>query len=273
MPDVSTATESPEEADDSTLLAPDEPAPFTLVNPAGKTPLLLFCDHATRFLPRALGTLGLTEAVLSRHIAWDIGIAEVTGNLAMRLDAPAVLSHFSRLAIDPNRKLDDPTLVQRLSDGVIIPGNRDLSPADLKARIDGLYRPYHAAIDRMLEDLLARGPAPAVISMHSFTPVIKGTERPWQVGILWNEDPRLPVPLMAGLRAQGIAVGDNQPYSGRDQHGHSLHLHAGARGLANALVEVRQDLIDTHRGAAEWAERLADALSAVLADPAIFRSA
>jgi predicted N-formylglutamate amidohydrolase len=257
---------------DCSLLAPEEPAPYEVFNRTGRASVLLLCDHATRFLPRALGTLGLSEAELSRHIAWDIGVAEVTRGLAERLDAVAVLSHFSRLVIDPNRALDDPTLIPRLSDGVVIPGNQDLSPADVQARVDCFHRPYHTAVERMLDSFPARGPAPAVISMHSFTPVIKGVERPWRVGILWDEDARLAEPLMVRLRAQGIVVGDNEPYSARDGHGYTLYLHAAPRGLANVLIEVRQDLIDTHHGAAEWTDRLGNALSAVLENPGVFEA-
>ncbi|MFQ5775078.1 MAG: N-formylglutamate amidohydrolase [Kiloniellaceae bacterium] len=266
------SSETGAEAKGGSLLAAEEPAPYELYNEAGRAPVLLLCDHASRRLPRALGTLGLSEAELLRHVAWDIGIAEVTRALAERLDAPAVLSRFSRLIVDPNRALDDPTLIPRLSDGVIVPGNRDLSPAAVRARVERFHRPYHAAIDRMLDALAARAAAPAVVSMHSFTPVMKGFERPWHVGVLWNEDPRLPLPLMAKLRAQGLSVGDNEPYSGRDGHGYTLHVHAEPRGLAHALIEVRQDLIDTHHGAAEWAERLSGVLGAVLDDPAVRRT-
>ena len=253
------------------LLAPDEPASFEIVNEAGSAPLLLLCDHATRYLPRALGTLGLSEAELSRHIAYDIGVAEVARGLAERLDAPAVFNAYSRLVIDPNRSLDDPTLIPQLGDGVIVPGNRDLSRAEIQARIEGFHAPYHAAISDKLDALTARGPAPAVISVHSFTPVMKGVERPWHIGILWNLDPRLPLPLMARLRAQGIPVGENEPYSGQDGHGHTLHVHAEPRGLANALIEIRQDLIDTHHGAAEWTIKLADSLKAVLEDQSLYK--
>jgi len=266
-PDALTSTEKDTRDLGAGLLAPDEPAPYEVFNEAGSAPILLVCDHAAHFLPRAVGTLGLSEAELSRHIAWDIGIAEVTRALATRLDAPAVLSHFSRLLIDPNRALDDPTLIPRLSDGVIVPGNCDLSPAARQARIDGFHRPYHRAIGRLLDDMIARGPAPAVISMHSFTPVMKGAERPWQVCVLWNQDPRIPIPLLAGLRGQGLCVGDNEPYSGRDGHGYTLHVQAEPRGLANVLIELRQDLIDTRHGAGAWADRLGQALAAVLADP------
>ena len=257
---------------DEPLLAPDEPRPFEVYNEAGAAPVLLVCDHASRFVPRALGGLGLGEAELRRHIAWDIGIAEVTRALADRLGAPAVLSHFSRLIIDPNRGLDDLTLIPQLSDGVIVPANRDLSAAASQARIATFHQAYHGAVIRVLESMMARRQAPAIVSMHSFTPVMKGVERPWQIGILWNRDGRLPVPLMARLRARGLTVGDNEPYSGRDNHGYTLHVHAEPRGLANVLIEVRQDLIDTHHGAAEWAELLGETLQAILADPTIFEA-
>ena len=255
----------------SSLLAPDEPAPFDLVNPAGQRPVVLICDHATRFIPRALADLGLDEAQLARHIAWDIGAAEVTRDLARRLDAPAVLSHFSRLIVDPNRKPDHSTSIPQISDGAMIPGNRDLSPAARQARLETFFRPYHGAVEGAIERVLSRGTVPAVISMHSFTPVMKRFERPWQVCTLWNHDPRLPLPFMARLRAQGVVVGENQPYTGRDEHGHSVHVHAEPRGLANILIEMRQDLIDTHHGAAAWSERLAGVLVEVLNDPGIYQ--
>jgi predicted N-formylglutamate amidohydrolase len=250
-----------------------EDAPFELVNPEGAAPLLLVCDHATRFLPRRLGTLGLSEAELARHIAWDIGIAEVTHGLARALDAPAVLSGFSRLAIDPNRALDDPTLIPQLADGVVVPGNQNLSPGEVRARIESFHRPYHQAIARALDALVARGPAPAMVSMHSFTPVMKGVERPWHIGILWDADPRLPRPLMARLRAQGVPVGDNEPYTARDGHGYTMFQHAEPRGLAHVLIEIRQDLIDTHHRAAAWTDRLGESLRVVLENAGVFGDA
>lgn len=256
---------------DTGLLAEDEPNPFELFNAAGRAPVLLLCDHATRFIPRALNSLGLDEACLTRHIAWDIGIAEVTRRLAERLDAPAMLSHFSRLIVDPNRRADNPTLIPEISDGVIVPGNRGLTPEQREARLATFFRPYHAAISDQLDAMLAAGTAPVLISMHSFTPVMKGEERPWEIGILWNRDPRLPQPLMTRLRAEGLTVGDNLPYSGADEHGYTQHMHGDRRGLANVLIEVRQDLIDTHQGAAGWADRLGTSLAAVLGDPGLYK--
>jgi predicted N-formylglutamate amidohydrolase len=247
------------------LLAVDEPAPFEVYNEIGAAPVLLVCDHASRFIPRALAGLGLSEAELCRHIAWDIGIAEVTKGLARHLDAPAVLSHFSRLIIDPNRAEADDTLVPAVSDGVAIPGNRDVTPGARAARIAEFHAPYHAAVEQTLVAAMGRHPALALVSMHSFTPVMDGFERPWQIGILWDQDGRLPVPFMEVLRARGIAVGDNAPYSGRDVQGYTLRRHAEAHGLPNVLIEVRQDLIDTHHGAAEWTAILGETLVPVLA--------
>ena len=273
QPERAMGAVNPAEAAASPLRAPDELAPFEIFNQAAAAPLLLLCDHASAFVPRALANLGLSEAVLRRHIAWDIGIAEVVRSLAQTLDAPAVLSGFSRLIIDPNRALDDPTLMTQLSDGEIVAGSRALSKAAIAARIDSFHRPYHEAIARVLDTLLKRHPAPAVISLHSFTPVMGRIERPWKIGILWNKDPRLPVALMAGLRARGVVVGDNEPYSGRDGHGYTLQRHAEPRGLANVLIEIRQDLIDTHHGAAAWSKILTEVLGRVLSDPEIYRSA
>ena len=240
-------------------------APFEVYNEIGAAPVVLVCDHASRFVPPVLAGLGLSEAELCRHIAWDIGVAEVTKGLARRLDAPAVLSRFSRLVIDPNRDMGDDTLVPTASDGVAVPGNQDLSAASRAARVAEFHAPYHAAVERALAAAARRHKAPALVSMHSFTPVMDGIERPWQIGILWDHDGRLPLPMMEALRARGIAVGDNQPYSGRDVQGYTLRLHAESRGLPNVLIEVRQDLIDTHHGAAEWVVVLGEALVTVLA--------
>lgn len=255
--------------DGESLLSPDEPPPFELYNPSGGARAVLLCDHASRFVPRAMANLGLGDAELARHIGWDIGIAEVTRALADRLDAPAVLSHFSRLVVDPNRAADDPTLVPKLSDGVIVPANRDLSDGACQARLATFYRPYHGAIAQTLDRAARTHAAFAVVSMHSFTPVFKSQARPWQIGILWNRDPRLPAPLIAGLQEMGLTIGDNEPYSGRDGHGYTLHTHAEPRGLPHALIEIRQDLIDTRQGAADWAARLGRVLEALLSPSSV----
>jgi predicted N-formylglutamate amidohydrolase len=193
------------------LLAADEPRSYEVVNPEAGAPVLLLCDHASNFIPRAFKNLGLDEAHLARHIAYDIGIADVTRALARRLEATAVLGGFSRLVIDPNRDPEDPTLIPQIGDGAVVPGNRELSAEARAARLKTFFEPYHEAITGLLDAMSARGPAPAVISVHSFTPVMRGVERPWQVCALWNRDPRLPLPFMAKLRALGLTVGDNEP--------------------------------------------------------------
>jgi predicted N-formylglutamate amidohydrolase len=223
--------------------------------------LILICDHADNRLPPDYGTLGLAAESLNRHIAYDPGARAVTLALARRLDAPAVLSRFSRLLIDPNRGLDDPTLIMRLSDRAVIPGNLRLDPGERERRIARLYRPYDAAIRTAIDRALAAGTVPAIVSLHSFTPVWRGRARPWQAGVLWDADPRLAEPLIAALRSDGdLVVGDNEPYSGA-LAGDTLYRHATRRGLAHALVEIRQDLIAEADGVEAWAGRLADILA------------
>ncbi len=257
------------------LLQPGEPPPYELYNEGEGGRLLLLCDHATNRVPQCLDKLGLSDAELARHIGWDIGAADVTYRLSDRLGAPAVLTCYSRLAVDCNRSLDHAGLILPESDRTPVPGNEGLSEAERQARVDALFYPYHQAIDEQIMRLRALGQpdeGPVVVSIHSFTPVFDGVERPWHVGVLWNVDPRLPEPLIARLRQDdALVVGDNEPYSARQGFGHTLETHGDGTGLANALIEIRQDLIDTHHGAEEWAERLAHALQDVLVDEELYR--
>ena len=252
------------------LLGPDDPVPVELHD--GAAPVLLTCDHASNAVPRSLAGLGLAPELLQRHIGWDIGAAAVTRRLAQTLAAPAVLSGYSRLVIDCNRDPEDATSIPATSDGVAVPGNRELTPAARAERRRACFAPYHDAIAARLEAMLAAGRVPALLSIHSFTPVMAGVARPWHVGILWDKDPRLPVPLLAALGADpALVVGDNQPYSAREPAGYTVRHHAVARGLPHVAIELRQDLIATAEGAAGWAERLAAALAPILARPEIYR--
>jgi predicted N-formylglutamate amidohydrolase len=231
--------------------------------------LLLLCDHASNRVPPEYGTLGLPTAELERHIAYDIGAAALTRELAARLDAPAVLSCFSRLLIDPNRGADDPTLIMRLSDGAVIPGNAGVDAAERERRLARFFRPYHARIAEALDDMLRSGRTPAILSIHSYTPVWKGTPRPWHAGVLWDRDPRLAVPLIEALRAEaGMHIGDNEPYDGALKND-TMYLHATSRGLPHALIEVRNDLISTPAGVTEWADRLERIVALILRNPAL----
>lgn len=244
--------------------------PFVEVNRKAISSFVLGCDHATPALPEDYGTLGLDRTMFHRHIAFDIGAAELTYRLSELLDAPAVLSTFSRLLIDPNRSLDDPTLIVKSSDGVFIPGNQAVDDEDLAIRVENYHRPYHAAIAARIERARAAGKVPAFVGIHSFTPVMHGDERPWEVAILWNRDPRLARALLARLNAEeGLCVGENEPYSGRIA-GHSMNLHGGAQGFPNAVVEVRQDLIDTHHGVEHWGKFLAGVIADVANEPDLF---
>ena len=254
------------------LLGPDDPPAVEFRHEGGRAPVLLTCDHASRAVPRSLGGLGLAPELLARHIGWDIGAAEVTRRLAVLLDAPAILSGYSRLVIDCNRDPDDATSISPESDGVRVPGNQDLPAAARAARRAAIFEPYHAAIAARIEAALAAGTVPALLSIHSFTPEMNGRARPWHAGILWDRDPRLPVPLLAALSAEpSLIVGDNEPYSAREPAGYTVRHHAVRRGLPHVAVELRQDLVTTSAGAAEWAERLAGALAPILALPDIYR--
>jgi len=226
--------------------------------------LLILCDHAENRIPEDFHTLGLKPEDLHRHIAFDLGAEGVAAGVAEALGAPAVLSRFSRLLIDPNRGIDDPTLIMQISDGLVVPGNVGLSAAETEARLDQFYRPYHAAIDRAVERAIAAGKPPVILSIHSFTQAWKGEARPWGVSVLWDKDPRLPLPLLDGLRTiPDVEVGDNVPYSGQ-LNGDTLNRHATLRGLAHALIEVRQDLILAAEGQWEWAHHLARVVAEVL---------
>ncbi|MEO7386422.1 MAG: N-formylglutamate amidohydrolase [Gammaproteobacteria bacterium] len=225
-------------------------------------PVLLACDHACPRVPAALGDLGLARPEFSRHIAFDIGAADLTRILAGLLEVPAILSGYSRLVVDCNRHLHDPSAFPEISDGVVIPGNRALNAEARTDRVAALYRPYHDAIASALDDL---GPAPGLIAVHSFTPRLDGFVRPWHVGILWDRDDRLAVPLLGALRADGrLCVGDNEPYSGRHPSGYTMDTHAEARGLPHVSIEVRQDLLATPDGISHWATLLASALRPIL---------
>jgi len=244
-------------------------APVERVDGDAACGLLIICDHAANALPTEYGSLGLGEDQLSRHIGYDIGAAALTRAIAERLGAPALLTTFSRLLIDPNRGEDDPTLVMRLSDGAVVPGNAQIDATEKQHRIVTYYRPYHDAINAAVDAGLARGRAPAIFSVHSFTPVWRGWARPWHAGVLWDQDPRFAVPLIDKLRADPhLVIGDNEPYSGALKND-TLYRHGTKRGIAHALLEVRQDLIADDEGVGEWAERLEPILRDILASPAL----
>ncbi|MBS0394535.1 MAG: N-formylglutamate amidohydrolase [Proteobacteria bacterium] len=232
----------------------------------------MVCDHASRAFPRALGRLGLPDEATWRHIAWDIGAAELTRALSRRLDAPAVLAGYSRLVVDCNRRLEDPSCFVTAGDGQRVPGNEGLDEAERHARAAACHEPYHKAIAARLHEFHVRGVVPALIAVHSFTPVLGRDARPWNVGVLWDHDPRIALPLLARLRAEPrLVVGDNQPYSGRHPADYTIDHHAESAGLPHVCLEVRQDELLTPAGIARWAEILGRALADILADGGLYR--
>lgn len=253
------------EGESPSLIGPGDPPPVELFNEGGTAPILLVCDHASRAIPQSMNLLGLQPSALNLHIAFDIGAAELTRLLAERLNAPAVLAGYSRLLIDCNRQPGDPQSIPEVSDGVTIPGNQNLSEADQAARAEAFHWPYHHAIDRVFAHLRRIGPEPLLFSIHTFTPSMGGEDRFWDVGVLWNRDPRLPVPLISMLREhERFHVGDNEPYSGKEI-AYTINLHAGSAGLANAAIEVRQDHCETREELTRWAAVFGDALETILA--------
>ncbi len=256
----------------ASLLGPNDPPPFTVVNPNGQALVVLVCDHASNAIPARLNQLGLSPADLERHIAWDIGAARVTRLLAERFDAPAVLGGYSRLVIDCNRPPGSPTSIAEVSDGTHVPGNKNISDFLIETRVNEVFLPYHYAITRMLAQRWrhGHGRAPALIAIHSFTPVMSGFRRPWHLGVLWNRDPRLALPLLERFQADPeLCVGDNQPYSGREV-GYTMDTHGGAAGLPHVEIEIRQDLLADPAGCKRWATLVGEVLEAALRDPSLY---
>ena len=239
------------------LLSPGDPEPLIVQNPGGRSGFVLVCDHAGRAIPRRLGTLGLTAPDLERHIAWDIGAAGLARKLGEALDACVLLQAYSRLVADCNRTPGLSGMAPAVSDGTAIPGNAGLSAEDLRDRVEAIHAPYHAGIAAALDARQASLKSIAVVSVHSFTPVMDGLSRPWSVGVLHADDSPLSHALLRRLQAQaGLCVGDNQPYSLGDID-YTIPRHAQGRGLDYLELEVRQDLIADDAGQAAIAALLA----------------
>ena len=247
------------------LLGSDDAPVYQQHQAHGASPFVLLADHAGQGIPRALAGLGIDQTELDRHIGWDIGIAGVTRALARQLDAWAIEQHYSRLVIDCNRPHGSPTLVPAVSDGTVIPANQALAAHQRQARIDAIHTPYHALIKRELDRRAASGRASVLVLLHSFTPVMNDTPRPWHCGVLYNRDTRLAHALLTALRAEGdLVVGDNQPYAISDDSDYAANVHGEARGLPYVEIEIRQDLIADPAGQLAWAQRLARLLPPLL---------
>lgn len=245
-------------------------APFEIIEGDRSRGLVLVADHAQRDLPDEYGNLGLPASEFDRHIAYDIGVDALTRKLAALTGAPAVLAAFSRLLIDPNRGEDDPTLIRQLYDGTVIPANYPMTDEERERRLDRFYRPYQDAVAAMIASVAsASGKAPFIFSVHSFTPVMQRSLRPWHASVLWDLDDRVARPLIDALaRDPLLVVGDNEPYDGA-LRGDTMHRHATRNGFAHALLEVRQDLIADEDGAEDWARRLGPIVDEINRQPDI----
>ena len=247
----------------------NDPAPVMLLNELSTRPLLLIVDHAGNAVPRSMNGLGLGEEELTRHIAWDPGAAVIAKGLAEKLRCTCVLAQYSRLIVDPNRPLGDPAAIPIISDGTKIPANRSLSGEEYLRRARLFFFPYHQAIDEEIARLRRIGPGPLILAVHSFTPNYRGEDRPWQIGVMSASDRRLAERLLYGLRTDdSLVVGDNEPYSGVEL-GYTLRHHGGAQGLANAQIEIRQDLLTQRKDTIGWVEKLDSIISPLVDDPSL----
>lgn len=247
-----------ETSDTRRLLEDDEVPPVLEENAGSRSPFVFTCDHYGRLIPRALGDLGVHAGELERHIAWDIGIAEVATWLAREMDVHLIAQRYSRLVIDCNRPFDSPGSIPLISEATEIPGNGGLNHEQVAARRQAVFAPYHARIAQALDARKAQGLPTILVSLHSFTPVYAGIARPWHIGTLYNRDDRLPHLLRDLLRHEGdLVVGDNEPYAVSDATDYTIPVHGERRGLMNTGIEIRQDLIGDQSGQHQWAERLA----------------
>jgi predicted N-formylglutamate amidohydrolase len=245
----------------TSLLAADEPQPVTVTNEHGSSPFVMVADHAGKYLPRRLQTLGLQEAECERHIAWDIGAGSVCCLIGDALGAVVIRQNYSRLAIDCNRTPGSETSIVKLSELAAVPGNIGLSKAQIEARVREIFQPYHARIASELDRRRQTGRPAVLIAVHSFTPVFKAVARSWHVGVLYNRDPRFADILIDLMRCeQGLVVGDNEPYSVSDASDYTIPVHGEQRALPHVLIEIRQDLILDEVGRRRWAGLFAQLL-------------
>ncbi|WP_156256176.1 N-formylglutamate amidohydrolase [Sandarakinorhabdus oryzae] len=226
----------------------------------GTADLLLIADHASASVPPGID-LGIPPALLNDHIAVDIGTDALTRRLARALSAPAIIATVSRLVVDLNRDPADLGAVPASSDGHMIPGNWTIPADEREMRIAAIHTPYHDAIARQI----AHARPALIIAVHSFTPCLAtrpDEQRPWPVGILYNQDDRAARRGLVALASRGLHVGDNQPYSGRDLN-YTCDRHAEAAHIPYLGIEVRNDGLQTKEGVARWTHILADCIATV----------
>jgi predicted N-formylglutamate amidohydrolase len=256
------------------LLCPADGPAFEILNPEAPSGIVISCEHARNRIPQSLGDLGVAAHDLADHIGWDPGAEGVARLLSQRFNTGLALGGFSRLVFDLNRSEDDPTAIPEISDGRPIPGNRSLTAAQKKERADTLLYPYHAAVDAMLDRVKTRDQVPVFISVHSFTPTMRGFDRPWDIGLLWGHDDRLTSHALNALHAMPeLCIGENEPYSLQAEDPcYTIDRHAEDRGLPYLMIEVKNSHLQEEAGIQLYAEYLGDAIEKALKDQAHWRS-
>jgi len=246
------------------LLSPNEPTPYRVMNPVSETPILLVCDHASHRFPESLGNLGLDPFGRRCHLASDIGAGPLTERLSESLGVTAVLAQYSRLVVDCNRQLLDPSAFLVFGDGIFVPGNSNLRQAEKDQRSEAIYWPYHRVVSDQINRLRSIGGLPFFVSIHSFTPVLNGIARSWEMGVLWDTDEEVARMMLEELRGAGYKVGDNEPYTGKAPQDFTVDHHAEEIGLRHAAIEIRQDLIDNETGVEKIAALLHSAVESIV---------
>jgi len=245
------------------LIASDEPPPVLAKRRDGRSGYVIAVDHASRRIPRCLGNLGLAEVDLQRHIAWDIGALAIAEGVSAALDAPLVAQNYSRLVIDCNRRIGDPTSIPVMSESTAIPGNVGIPDEQAAARRREVFEPYHSHLRGLLDERARSGRRAILIVQHSMTNVFMGVRREMHAAVLYDRDTCFAGCLLEALRSQpGLIVGDNEPYSGKQRTGFTTPHHGETRGIPHVEVEVRQDLVSSSAGQTEWIERMTTALQA-----------
>lgn len=242
------------------ILTPDDGHPAEVINPGGRAPICLICEHASAVIPPSLGTLGLLPEHRFSHAVWDIGAETLARDLSEKLDAPLVVARVSRLVYDLNRPPDAQGAMPSQTENIPVPGNRGLSESERAARTAEIYEPFHATVSDVLDGFSA---PPAFVTIHSFTPVWKGAARETQLGLLHDSDARL-AKAMLKQTGRSLVTQLNEPYSAKDGVTHTLERHAIPRGLENVMVEVRNDLLGSQADVSRISSHLAGLLAASL---------
>ena len=237
---------------------------FELLRPTSLSPLVLTCEHARNRLPAGCSPDGAERAILRSHWGYDIGARQVTAALARGLGASAITGRWSRLWIDLNRRVEDPTLIRERVEGRLLSWNAHLGAAERERRLLEHHAPYHEALDRLILRRLVRGRRPLLLAVHTFTPRLDGRTRAFDAGVLFERDERLARVLHGALRRSGLRVRYNEPYSGMAGMMYSVDRHGKHHGLPCLELELNQGLFTERRRAAPLFVAVERAVSEVL---------